>query len=337
MKLEVKNLDVTLQKDEILKGLSLSVREGEFLSLLGPSGCGKSTLLKTIAGLVPVDSGSITLSGREITDLPPHKRGTVIVFQDLRLFPHMSAAENVAFPLKMQGVGKAERLSRASALLEKVQLAGYENRAVAMMSGGQQQRVALARALAAKPELLLLDEPFSSLDENLREDMRALVLSLHKEFGMTSILVTHDRGEALAMSDRIALMFDGEITQCGTPQEIYAQPSCRRAADYFGDGAYLPGRVEKGIFHSKDLSYPADFADGDYDMMLRSDALLADETGPLTLRVRSVQFCGATTVVTLEAESGAVWKKSFTKAPDWNAGDRVSFAVDTSKAIFFER
>ena len=231
MKLTIENLSAGYDTGVVLKNLSIGVAEGEFLSLLGPSGCGKTTLMKTIAGILPAAEGKILLDGRDITNLPIQKRGTVIVFQDMRLFPHMSVAENVAFPLKMQGVPKAERLKIAGELLEKVQMGEYASRRPAALSGGQQQRVALARALAAKPKLLLLDEPFSALDENLREDMRALVLELRQEFHMTVILVTHDREEALSMSDRIALMFDGKLIQTGTPRDVYTRPASRLAAD----------------------------------------------------------------------------------------------------------
>ena len=220
MKLEIKNLSVTLDRQPILQDVSLEVRDGEFVSLLGPSGCGKSTILKTIAGLLPVGEGEIFLGGQEVSHVPTHKRGAVVVFQDLRMFPHMTALENVAFPLKMQGVPKKERQRIAAEYLKKVQLEGREDQPVSKMSGGQQQRVALARALAAKPKLLLLDEPFSALDENLREDMRQLVKQLQQELGITTVLVTHDRGEALSMSDRVALMFDGRIVQYDVPEQI---------------------------------------------------------------------------------------------------------------------
>ena len=217
MKLKIENLSSGYDEDVVLRDLSLAVAEGEFLSLLGPSGCGKSTLMKTIAGILPARKGRIYLDGQEITNLPVHKRGTVVVFQDMRLFPHKSVAENVAFPLKMQGIPKQERLKTAEMLLEKVRMAGFGSRKPGELSGGQQQRIALARALAAQPKLLLLDEPFSTLDENLREDMRHLVLQLQKEFHMTVILVTHGREEALSMSDRVALLFDGQLNQIGTP------------------------------------------------------------------------------------------------------------------------
>ena len=221
MELSLKNISVALSGEEILDSISLTVDDGAFISLLGASGCGKSTLLKTIAGIITPSSGSVFLNGVCADRLPPHKRGTVIVFQDLRLFPHMTVAENIAFPMKMRGVTKEEYMRTTIGLLEKVQLEGFEGRRIREMSGGQLQRVALARALAANPNVLLLDEPFSSLDENLREDMRQLVLRLQKDYRITTILVTHDRQEALSMSDKIALMMDGRILQYDTPENIY--------------------------------------------------------------------------------------------------------------------
>ena len=269
MKLEIKNLSVHLDDQPILRNVSLEVADGEFVSLLGPSGCGKTTMLKTVAGLLPVGSGEVFLGDQEVSRVPAHKRGAVVVFQDLRMFPHMTAAENVAFPLKMQGVPKKERLIIAAEFLKKVHLDGRENQPVSKMSGGQQQRVALARALAAQPKLLLLDEPFSALDENLREDMRQLVKQLQRELGVTTVLVTHDRGEALSMSDRVALMFDGHLVQYDTPEMVYNRPAIRQAADYFGDCVYLSGKVSNGCFCSKFVDLPTQLPDGDYDLMIR--------------------------------------------------------------------
>ena len=235
MKLEIKDLSVELNKNLILKGVDLGIEEGEFISLLGPSGCGKSTLLKTIAGLIPVASGTVSLDGEVINDVPAYKRGTVIVFQDMRLFPNMTVAENVAYPLRIKGMSRSERLKKAEEYLGYVQLNGYGDRKISRLSGGQQQRVALARALAAEPKIVLLDEPFSSLDENLREDMRRLVKDLHRQFGMTTVMVTHDRQEAVAMADRLAIMFDGSIVQTGIPEDIFADPADpRRPPPYRG-------------------------------------------------------------------------------------------------------
>ena len=335
MKLEIQNLTAGYDQDVILKDFSLAVEEGEFLSLLGPSGCGKSTLLKTIAGIVPAKKGSICLDGQDITNLPIHKRGTTVLFQDMRLFPHKSVAENVAFPLKMQGISKAERLKTAEHLLEKVQLAGFGNRRPMELSGGQQQRVALARALAAKPKLLLLDEPFSALDENLREDMRALVLQLQAEFCMTVILVTHDREEALSMSDRIALMFDGNLVQIGSPRDVYTQPASRQAADYFGNCVYIRGRAAGGRFTACGIDCAAEVADGEYDIMLRPDCLHTEEEGSYRLAVESVLFRGSDTQVSFRAEDGTLWKKTFVQPIPWSAGDMLQAQLVLNEIILF--
>ena len=203
MKLSITDLNVELYNTPILKDVSLGIEEGEFVSLVGPSGCGKSTLFKAIAGIVPVKSGEIVLDGEKLNDVPAYKRGIVIVFQDMRLFPNMTVSENIAYPLKIKGVDRLERKARAEELLADVQLEGLGDRRVHQLSGGQQQRVALARAIAAEPRMMLLDEPFSALDEELREDMRQLIKKLHNEFHMTTLMVTHDINEARLMSDRI--------------------------------------------------------------------------------------------------------------------------------------
>ena len=336
MKLEIQNLTAGYDQDVILKDFSLSVEEGEFLSLLGPSGCGKSTLLKTIAGIVPARSGCIFLDGQDIANLPIHKRGTTVLFQDMRLFPHKSVAENVAFPLKMQGVAKAERMKIAESLLEKVQLAGFGNRRPMELSGGQQQRVALARALAAKPKLLLLDEPFSALDENLREDMRALVLQLQAEFCMTVILVTHDREEALSMSHRIALMFGGNLVQTGSPRDVYTHPASRQAADYFGNCVYIRGRAEGGRLTACGIDCAVDAADGEYDIMLRPDCLNTETDGGYCLTVESVSFRGSDTRVCFRAADGTQWKKTYNHSAGWTAGQKISAKLTVSTPILFK-
>ncbi len=220
--LEVNGLFVDIKGQPILKGVDFSVKSGELMGLLGPSGCGKSTLLKAVAGILPPKSGSILIGGEDMANVPPHKRGAVIVFQDMRLFPNMTALENVAFPIKMRGVPKRQRLEQAEQLMKSVQLCGLERRRINELSGGQQQRVALARALAAQPRLLLLDEPFTALDNELKEEIRALVLELHKKFRTTTVLVTHDRQEAFAMADRIAVMRDGRVMRQGARDEMAA-------------------------------------------------------------------------------------------------------------------
>ena len=335
MKLKIEHLFSGYDSDVVLKDLSLDVAEGEFLSLLGPSGCGKSTLMKTIAGIVPASSGRILLDGRDITNLPIHQRGTVVVFQDMRLFPHKTVAENVAFPLKMQGISKHERLNTAEELLKKVQMGGFGNRKPGELSGGQQQRIALARALAAKPKLLLLDEPFSALDENLREEMRTLVLRLKEEFRMTVILVTHDREEALSMSDRVALMFDGRLIQTGTPREVYACPASREAADYFGNCVYIRGEVENGCFRAPGICFAVREEAGAYTLMLRPDALDLDGNGAYPVTVEARSFRGKDTLLSLRAEDGTLWKKTCPGSVLWQPGDMVRASLNIQQPVLF--
>ena len=335
MKLKIEHLFSGYDSDVVLKDLSLEVAEGEFLSLLGPSGCGKSTLMKTIAGIVSARSGRILLDGRDITDLPIHRRGTVVVFQDMRLFPHKSVAENVAFPLKMQGIPKAQRLKTAMELLKKVQMDGFGNRKPGELSGGQQQRIALARALAAQPQLLLLDAPFSALDENLREDMRRLVLQLQKEFAMTVILVTHDRDEALSMSDRIALLFDGQLSQIGTPRQVYEHPETKQGADYFGNCVYIPGSVQDGIFTAPGISCPVAIPDGNYHIMLRPDCLEFAQEGKYPLQVVESSFRGTDSLVCLQSQDGTLWKKSCTGLVPWEIGSVVNARLNIENPVLF--
>lgn len=241
MSLKIENLQVALDGKPVLKNINLEIAKGEFFSLLGPSGCGKSTLLKTLAGLIEPQKGSICAEGRILDRVEPNKRGIVLLFQELRLFPNMTVEENIAFPLKMQKVRKKERLDAASELLKKVRLEGLERRRVDQLSGGQQQRIALARALAAKPQILLLDEPFSSIDENLRDDLRELLVQLHHETGLTMVLVTHDRREAVNLSERIAVMIDGMLRQCAKPADLLKQPADSLVEEYFRNVSGLDG------------------------------------------------------------------------------------------------
>ena len=335
MKLEVNDLHVVLDGQPILRGIGLEVRDGEFVSLLGPSGCGKSTMLKTVAGLLPVAEGGIFLGDREVTGVPTHRRGTVVLFQDLRMFPHMTAGENVAFPLKMRGGSRKERTRLASEYLKKVHLEGREDQPVSKMSGGQQQRVALARALAAEPKLLLLDEPFSALDENLREDMRLLVKRLQREFGITTVMVTHDRGEALSMSDRVALMFDGRIVQYDIPEKIYTCPATRQAADYFGDCVYLPGRAEDGCFRSEVLKLPVRVPDGQWDLLLRPADLEADPGGSIVATVTDIRYYGSEQAVELELAPGLRLRKFYARLPDWQVGDQLRWTFTAREPVLF--
>lgn len=264
MSLSIENLKVVLQKKEILHGVNLNIQEGEFISLLGASGCGKTTLLKSIAGLLEIEKGEIKIRGKSILAIPPEKRGTVIVFQDLRLFPHMTVEKNIMFPMELRKVPKEERRKTVKRLLEAVQLEGFEKRKIREMSGGQMQRVALARALAADPTVLLLDEPFSGLDEKLRGEMGGIVKKLHEEWKITTILVTHDIREALQMSDRIAWMDSGNILQYDTPQNMMEHPANEKVKEYFGRMNYVEGIVKDGRFKSSFFEAEVNLPDGEY-------------------------------------------------------------------------
>lgn len=227
-----------------IRDLWLEIAQGERLSLLGPSGCGKSTTLQLLAGLLAPDQGQIYLAGRSLNRVPPEQREMALVLQKGLLFPHLSVGENVAFGLKMRGVSRAEQEERAIAMLEQVQLTGFENRKPSELSGGQAQRVALARSLVIRPKVLLLDEPLSALDASLRGDMQDLILRLQAETGVTMVIVTHDQGEAVVMSDRIALMFDGCLRQVDTPETLYQQPSDETVARFFGGVNFFPAGAQ---------------------------------------------------------------------------------------------
>jgi putative spermidine/putrescine transport system ATP-binding protein len=331
VELDVRNISVSLSNQLILDNVNLTVHKGELISLLGPSGCGKSTMLKTIAGLLAPDSGNICIGDENVSCQVSSKRGAVIVFQDLRLFPNMTVGENVAYPLKLQGVDGKKRQDQVRKLLSSVQLDGYEKRRTNEMSGGQLQRVALARAIAASPRILLLDEPFSSLDENLRQDMRQLVLDLHGSFGMTTVLVTHDQQEALMMSDRIAVMGHGQIIQYDTPETIYNHPASKAVADYMGGGNYIAGEVIKGVFKSELLSFPIGTADGGYQALFRPSALKPVLSGN-DFTVRSVSYFGETWQITAEG-FGQPFSLSLTTDYHLKPGDLLDIEFDLSKVI----
>jgi spermidine/putrescine transport system ATP-binding protein len=223
--------------------VSLKVRKGEFLSLLGPSGCGKTTSLRLIAGFEQPDAGEILIGGVDAVGTPPYKREVNTVFQQYALFPHMSVLDNVAYGLKQRKAGKAERHARAREALELVQMTGREKHRPAMLSGGQQQRVALARSLVMNPRVLLLDEPLGALDLKLRKEMQIELKRIQGQVGITFVYVTHDQGEALSMSDRVAVMSDGVIEQIDEPRVIYDQPLTPFVADFIGDMNFLAGEV----------------------------------------------------------------------------------------------
>tara|TARA_Y100000588_G_C14151956_1_gene880935 strand:- start:169 stop:1281 length:1113 start_codon:yes stop_codon:yes gene_type:complete len=240
---ELQNVSVTFGSFYAAKNVSVKIRQGEFFSFLGPSGCGKTTLLRAISGFLDPSEGKVLIAGQDMAGIGPNKRPTSLIFQNLALFPLMSVADNIAFSLEVRGKGKAERRKRADELLELIALTGQGDKKVHELSGGQRQRVAIARALAIEPEVLLLDEPLSALDLKLRQRMRTELRAIQKRVGITFIYITHDQGEALTMSDRVAVMNEGELEQVGLCDDVYDFPHTPFVATFVGENNPFYGKV----------------------------------------------------------------------------------------------
>jgi putative spermidine/putrescine transport system ATP-binding protein len=287
--------------------LSLSVEKGEFVSLLGPSGCGKTTTLQMIAGFVEPSAGAITLDGTDLLAIRPARRGLGIVFQSYALFPHMSAAENVAFGLEMQGVTRAERERRVADALALVGLAAFADRYPRSMSGGQQQRVALARALVIRPRMLLLDEPLSNLDAKLREEMQVELRQIQRNVGITTVLVTHDQAEAMALSDRIVIMNKGRAEQIAKPDCAYERPASAFVAGFLGKTNLLAGRIAGGTLSigERDWPAPGGVGSGAVTVTLRPEKIGFAEDG-LAGTVRTRLFLGSQWLFQIETGAGLV-------------------------------
>ncbi|WP_416051351.1 putative 2-aminoethylphosphonate ABC transporter ATP-binding protein [Cupriavidus basilensis] len=298
---------------QALDGVSLSVAQGELLCLLGPSGCGKTTLLRIIAGLEREDTGRIHAGGRELTGLPPQARDYGILFQSYALFPNLSVAQNVAYGLQGRGMGRAHREARVAEMLSLVGLAGSERKFPGQLSGGQQQRVALARALAPAPSLLLLDEPMSALDARVREHLRLELRQLQRRLNVTTVMVTHDQDEAMAMADRIAVMEGGRIAQVGTPGEIYERPASAFVAEFIGQANWLDGQLSgRDTFSVGELDLtvsPAragEVADGAARLCCRPEAIrlhpVEGEPNRLLARIVDQTYLGSRYRLMLEAD-----------------------------------
>ena len=330
MSLSIRGLNVSLSKNHILKDINLDIKSGEFVSILGNSGCGKTTLIKSIAGLVDISSGSISIDEEDITGLSPEKRKTVIVFQDLRLFPHMNVEQNIAFSMKLQKMNKENIEERVRTLLEQVRLSGFEKRKISQLSGGQMQRVALARALGANPKLLLLDEPFSGLDESLRKDMGNLVKRLHRENKITTIMITHDKEEAMKFSDKVALMKEGTILQYATPLDIFTKPGSKEVAEFMGELNYFDGEVKDGKFTSEIISFNTDKAEGKYSLMLRPGGLSVSERSDKGYLIKEAVYIGEFVSLLLERDREYLVRLSYKefKSLEIKPGDYVKIKVN---------
>ena len=320
-------LEATIRFGELaaVDGVDVSVTDGEVLSLLGPSGSGKTTLLRAVAGLQNLDHGSVWWDGEDLSPVPSHKRGFGLVFQDFALFPHLDVGRNVEFGLKMQGIEPAERRDRSSAALEQVELTGYERRKVATLSGGQQQRVALARALAARPRMLLLDEPLGSLDRAMRERLTGDLRDLLSRPGITALYVTHDQAEAFAVADRVVIIDRGQIVQRGTPEDVWRHPATPFVADFLGFRTVVDATVASGVADAGAFGIvPAAGASaGSAKLVIRPDALSIDTEGHLSAVVRDVTFQGSRYLVTLDV-GGIIAETHERRAPVPGAAVRLS-------------
>jgi ABC-type Fe3+/spermidine/putrescine transport system ATPase subunit len=362
MSLELVDMSRSFPEFDI--GLSLSVEDGELLTLLGPSGCGKTTTLNLVAGFLVPDGGRVILHGRDVTMRPPYERGMGVVFQDYSLFPNLDVFGNVAFGLRMAGWNRTRTGERVRALLDLVRLSGYESRRSHELSGGEQQRVALARALAPKPGLLLLDEPLSALDASLRAELRGEIRRIQQELGITTLYVTHDQEEAFSISDRVAVMNRGTIEQVGTPGDIYKAPRTVFTAGFIGirnrvrgvvrgrDGATL--RIETPIGEFRTLlddrpEDPARFSAGSaVTLMFRAVHARIGRVGDrgdfgganvVTGRVSRVEFMGEYTRVEVSSRSASFYARCPAESPVLKEacapGDAISLSVDPGDILTF--
>jgi putative spermidine/putrescine transport system ATP-binding protein len=306
---------------EALKDISLDIGRGEFVTLLGPSGSGKTTFLMILAGFEQATSGSILMNGADITAVSAEARSFGMVFQGYALFPHMTVAENIAFPLKVRRVARQDIRPRVGEMIERVGLTGHADKRPAKLSGGQQQRVALARALVFEPEVLLLDEPFSALDKNLREAMQGEVKRLHHDFGTTFVFVTHDQSEALALSTRLAIFDHGRLLQAGTPREVYERPIDRFTAEFLGEINLVPvqdvsvdGNLVTGLFEGRRIAAPGSERAGlrymtiavrpEYVRLDAPGTPLAANDNAIDVRVTDLTYLGPVTHLSLRTSSG---------------------------------
>ncbi|RPK81924.1 ABC transporter ATP-binding protein [Streptomyces sp. ADI98-10] len=330
-----------------LDGLDLDIAPGEMVALLGPSGCGKTTALRIIAGFESADGGELLMDGQDVTSVPAHRRDIGMVFQSYSLFPNMTAAENIAYGLRVRGRASAERKERALELLDLVGLPGREGAYPHQLSGGQQQRVALARALAIRPRVLLLDEPLSALDAKVRLNLREEIRRIQLDLGITTVFVTHDQEEALSMADRVAVMKDGRLEQCAAPGELYDRPATPFVAEFVGTMNRLPGTVRDGgvveLFGRRLPIHGATPAAGaEVDVLLRPEGLAvgaADDGSGTPATVRVATFLGPTTRLHLTTDSGAVCKADL---PSWEAtalapGARCTITPHDNPVLVAER
>jgi putative spermidine/putrescine transport system ATP-binding protein len=321
-----------------LDGLTLNLQPGEMVALLGPSGCGKTTALRILAGLDQPTSGRVAVDGNDITDVPPNKRDMGMVFQAYSLFPHLTVLDNVAFGLKLRGKSKAERTTLAGDMLDLVGLSAHKQKYASQLSGGQQQRVALARALAIQPRVLLLDEPLSALDAKVRAQLRDEIRRVQLEVGTTTLFVTHDQEEALAVADRVGVMNQGRLEQISAPADVYAHPATPFVAEFVGLNNKVDARVADGRAQLLGISLPAtdgSIANGGGVALIRPESVrvIADPGGLAT--VASVSFLGPISLVHCTCDDGTrlIAQSSSAHAADLSPGVRVAVTVEQAAVL----
>ena len=336
--LEARDVSVTMGQTAILKGVDLDIAPGKFIALLGPSGCGKTTLLRVLAGLQEVSGGVVFFEGKNITSAKPAERNCGMVFQSLALFPHLNVVENVMFPLKKLDLTKAERLDRALSLLEMVHMVEFRDRPMSRISGGQAQRVAIARALAQEPKLLLLDEPFSALDAELREELRTEIRVIQRNLGISVVMVTHDQNEAFTVSDVVGVMNNGKMEQVGTPDDLMSKPTSSFVAKFVGqrnhiscfyraDGLYEAG-TNNLVSHACSSLNLSRYTK--YDLYYSSEAITT--SGQIEVDALYYRNLGGRNEICARYKGQTIWIDNL-----WSGQPhRVSFGVDLSASFIFE-
>ncbi len=337
MLLDIRNLAKSFGKSIVLRDISLKVAEGEFLTILGESGSGKTTLLRIVAGFETATSGEVWMGGERLDRLPPYKRRVNTVFQHYALFPHLNVEENVGYGLRVEKQSPGEIASRVEQALARVKMTVHAKAKPSKISGGQQQRVALARALVKRPQLLLLDEPLSALDANLRRQMQVELKSLQREVGIAFVFVTHDQEEAMVMSDRVALLRMGELEQVATPREIYSRPATAYTAQFIGHTNLLRTDVRGGVVRCHSLSWSAPLPEGPSLLSLRPENIRVAGTATTSNAVRfrgklgQRAFHGATELLQIECEDGLKFSMRAASRADWRG--ETEFEFDPADAV----
>ena len=329
---ELKNISVAFGQEQVLNRLNLSIKDGEFVTLLGPSGCGKTTTLRIIAGFATPDEGDVLFDGVNINDMPAHKRQVNTIFQRYALFPHLNVYENIAFGLRVKKIPEKEIKERVSEIIKLVNLEGFEKRSISKLSGGQQQRVAIARAVVNRPKVLLLDEPLAALDLKLRKDMQVELKNIQKSLGITFIFVTHDQEEALTISDTVVVMNEGIVQQIGTPKDIYNEPENAFVADFIGESNILSGVMKNDFlteFSGKTFTCLDKGFDKDelVDIVVRPEDvdIVPPSMGMLEGEVTSVTFLGVHYEIIVDI-GGFKWMIQTTD--EQQVGDKVGLSIE---------